>query len=266
MLFRSIIVDKLRSAVTEWLSVPEKEIDQEYRRRNDKVKLAVIALRGDSFRPDVTVGDQDVATYFDAHKDDFKVPEKRRVKYVLIDLDALRSQLVLAGYQSVSQVVAPGEFCVRGGLIDLFPMGSVLPYRIDLLDDAIDSIRTFDVDTQRTIYKVPEIRLLPAREFPTDDAGRNRFRTAFREEFEGDPSKSTIYRDVSNGVSPAGIEYWLPLFFEQTATLFDYLPAEATLCMHEDVHGAAERARPRRAQRAHRRRADRKSTRLNSSH
>jgi len=156
----------------------------------------------------------------------------------ILRLDALRAQLVLAGYQHVSQVVAPGEFCIRGGLIDLFPMGSVLPYRIDLLDDAVDSMRTFDVDTQRTIYKVTEIRLLPAREFPTDDAGRNRFRTAFREHFEGDPSKSTIYRDVSNGVAPAGIEYWLPLFFEKTATLFDYLPPEATLCMHDDVHAA----------------------------
>ncbi len=155
-----------------------------------------------------------------------------------LELDGLRAQLVLAGYQHVSQVVAPGEFCIRGGLIDLFPMGSVLPYRIDLLDNTVDSIRTFDVDTQRTIYKVAEIRLLPAREFPTDDAGRNRFRTAFREHFEGDASKSTIYRDVSNGVSPAGIEYWLPLFFEKTATLFDYLPPEATLCMHGDVHAA----------------------------
>ena len=156
----------------------------------------------------------------------------------VLGLDALRAQLVLAGYQHVTQVVAPGEFCVRGGLIDLFPMGSVLPYRIDLLDQTVDSIRTFDVDTQRTIYTVGEIRLLPAHEFPTDDAGRNRFRTAFREYFEGDPSKSTIYRDVSNGVAPAGIEYWLPLFFEKTATLFDYLPPEASLCMHGDVHAA----------------------------
>ncbi|MSQ52376.1 MAG: transcription-repair coupling factor [Betaproteobacteria bacterium] len=153
-----------------------------------------------------------------------------------LGLDALRAQLVFAGYQSVSQVVAPGEFCVRGGIVDLFPMGSVLPYRIDLMDETIEGIRTFDVDTQRSIYKVNEIRLLPAREYPTDEAGRNRFRTAFRECFEGDPAKSTIYRDVSNGVSPAGIEYWLPLFFEKTATLFDYLPTEANLYMHDDVH------------------------------
>ncbi|MFM9971100.1 MAG: CarD family transcriptional regulator, partial [Burkholderiales bacterium] len=155
-----------------------------------------------------------------------------------LGLDALRAQLVFAGYQSVSQVMAPGEFCVRGGIIDLFPMGSVLPYRIDLMDETIEGIRTFDVDTQRTIYKVGEIRLLPAREYPTDDAGRNRFRNAFREHFEGDPSKSTIYRDVSNGVSPAGIEYWLPLFFEKTATLFDYLPPECKLVMQGDTHAA----------------------------
>jgi len=155
-----------------------------------------------------------------------------------LDLDALRSQLALAGYQHVTQVVAPGEFCVRGGLVDLFPMGSVLPYRIDLLDQEIESIRTFDVDTQRTLYKVQDIRLLPAREFPLDEAGRNRFRSAFRERFEGDPSRSTVYKDVSNGVASPGIEYWLPLFFEQAATLFDYLGPKATVCMHGDVHAA----------------------------
>ncbi|MCX7143183.1 MAG: transcription-repair coupling factor, partial [Proteobacteria bacterium] len=150
-------------------------------------------------------------------------------------LPQLRSQLTLAGYSHVTQVVAPGEYCVRGGLIDLFPMGSVLPYRIDLLDDEIESIRTFDVDTQRTIYRVKEVRLLPAREFPLDDAGRTRFRARFRETFEGDPSRSNIYKDVSNGIAPAGIEYYLPLFFEQTATVFDYLPPEATICLHHDV-------------------------------
>ncbi len=155
-----------------------------------------------------------------------------------LKLDELRAQFTLAGYHHVTQVVAPGEYCVRGGLIDLFPMGSALPYRIDLEDDVIESIRTFDVDTQRTIYKVPEVRLLPAREFPMDEAGRNGFRARFRDAFEGDPSKSTIYRDVSNGVAPAGIEYYLPLFFEATATLFDYLPAEARLCLHHDVHAA----------------------------
>jgi transcription-repair coupling factor (superfamily II helicase) len=154
------------------------------------------------------------------------------------DLPALRSQLALAGYSHVTQVVAPGEYCVRGGLVDLFPMGSALPYRLDLLDEEIESIRSFDPDTQRTLYKVAEVRLLPAREFPMDEAGRNQFRRSFRERFEGDPSKSRIYKDVSNGVAPAGIEYYLPLFFEQTATLFDYLPKAATVCMHGQVHDA----------------------------
>ncbi len=155
-----------------------------------------------------------------------------------LDLDALRAQLTLAGYSHVTQVVAPGEYCVRGGLIDLFPMGSALPYRLDLIDEEIESIRSFDPDTQRTLYKVAEIRLLPAREFPMDEAGRNQFRRSFRESFEGDPSKSRIYKDVSNGVAPAGIEYYLPLFFEGTATLFDYLPKSATVCMHGEVHAA----------------------------
>jgi transcription-repair coupling factor (superfamily II helicase) len=153
-------------------------------------------------------------------------------------LDELRAQLTLGGYAHVTQVVAPGEYCVRGGLVDLYPMGSVLPYRIDLEDECIESIRTFDADTQRTLYNVGEIRLLPAREFPLDDAGRNRFRSRFRDAFEGDPSRSAIYKDVSNGVPSAGIESWLPLFFESTATLLDYLPPDSTLCLHGDAHAA----------------------------
>ncbi|MGA8052289.1 MAG: transcription-repair coupling factor, partial [Burkholderiales bacterium] len=155
-------------------------------------------------------------------------------------LDRLRDQLTLAGYAHVTQVVAPGEYCVRGGIVDLFPMGSALPFRIDLADDEIESIRTFDPDTQRTVYKVGEIRLLPAREFPLDEAGRTRFRARFRETFEGDPSKSTLYRDVSNGVAPPGIEYFLPLFFDGTATLFDYLPKATTVVLHRDVAGAID--------------------------
>jgi len=156
------------------------------------------------------------------------------------DLPQLRTQLTLAGYSHVTQVVAPGEYCVRGGLVDLFPMGSALPYRIDLLDEEIESIRTFDVDTQRTVYKVNEVRLLPAREFPLDEAGRTRFRARFREMFEGDPSRSNIYKDVSNGIAPPGVEYYLPLFFENTATIFDYLPRAATICLHRDVAAAID--------------------------
>jgi transcription-repair coupling factor (superfamily II helicase) len=159
-----------------------------------------------------------------------------------LDLEQLKQQLATAGYQHVTQVVAPGEVCVRGGLIDLFPMGSALPYRIDLDDQRIDSIKTFDVDNQRTLYSVNEIRLLPAREFPLDEAGRTRFRSRWRELFEGDPSKKRLYRDVSIGVPAAGIEYYLPLFFEQSATLFDYLPSSGrggcTLALHHDVSSA----------------------------
>ena len=155
-----------------------------------------------------------------------------------LSMEGLRAQLATAGYQHVTQVVAPGEVCVRGGLIDLFPMGSALPYRIDLDDDVIDTIKTFDVDTQRTVYAVNEIRMLPAREFPLDDQGRARFRGRWRELFEGDPSKKPLYRDVSNGVPAAGVEYYLPLFFESTATLFDYLPRACPVALHGNVSEA----------------------------
>ena len=158
-----------------------------------------------------------------------------------LDLDPFRHQLSLASYSHVSQVVSPGEYSIRGGVIDVFPMGSVVPYRIDLFGNEIDSIRTFDVDTQRSIYKVPEIRLLPAREFPTDDDARKIFRTRFRESVEGDPTKSRIYKDVSQGGTPAGIEYYLPLFFDETATLADYLPEQSWLCLHGDVTDAVRK-------------------------
>ena len=150
----------------------------------------------------------------------------------------LRKQLTIAGYTHVTQVLSPGEYSFRGGLIDLFPMGSVLPYRIDLFDDQIESIRSFDVDTQRSIYQVNEVRLLPAREFPLDEDGQTLFRRNFRARFEGDPSRSRLYKDVSNGIAPAGVEYFLPLFFERTALLTDYLPPHTTLVLHHDVQPA----------------------------
>ena len=156
-----------------------------------------------------------------------------------LDVEALRRQCAEAGYHHVSQVMSPGEFSVRGGLIDLFPMGSVLPFRIDLFDDEIETIRTFDVDSQRSLYPVNEIRLLPAREFPMDGSGIARFRQNFRERFEGDPSKCRIYKDVSNAIAPGGIEWYLPMFFEQTASLFDYLPQDAVLCLHGDLDASA---------------------------
>jgi transcription-repair coupling factor (superfamily II helicase) len=157
-----------------------------------------------------------------------------------LDLEAMRQQCAEAGYHHVSQVVSPGEFSVRGGLVDLFPMGSALPFRLDLFDDEIETIRTFDVDTQRSLYPVPEIRLLPAREFPLDDNGMARFRQNFRETFEGDPSRSRIYKEVSKGVASGGIEWYLPLFFESTATLLDYLPKETVLCLHGNLDIAAQ--------------------------
>lgn len=157
-----------------------------------------------------------------------------------LNLEALRHQCAQAGYHHVSQVISPGEFSVRGGLVDLFPMGSVFPFRIDLFDDEIESIRTFDVDTQRSLYPVPEIRLLPAREFPLDDKGVATFRSNFREQFEGDPQRATIYKNVSKGVASGGIEWYLPLFFELTSTFLDYLPETATLCLHGNCDKAAQ--------------------------
>ncbi len=157
-----------------------------------------------------------------------------------LNLERLREDLTLAGYTNTTQVMAPGEYAVRGGLIDLFPMGSSVPYRLDLFGDEVDQIRTFDVDTQRSIYPVNEIRLLPAREFPLDKSGQHRFRENFRDRFEGDPAKSRMYKDVSAGLAPAGIEYYLPLFFEHTATVFDYLPENTSVFLHGDVVAHAE--------------------------
>jgi transcription-repair coupling factor (superfamily II helicase) len=157
-----------------------------------------------------------------------------------LDAEALRTRLTDAGYSHVNQVLSPGEFAVRGGIIDLFPMGTQLPFRIDLFDEEIESIRSFDPDTQRTLYKVNDVRLLPAREFPLDEAGITRFRQNFRDAFEGDPSKRAIYKDVSNKLAPAGIEYYLPLFFDDTATLFDYLPDNMALVLHGDIQAAVE--------------------------
>jgi len=158
-----------------------------------------------------------------------------------LDEAKLKSQLTLAGYTHVAQVMSPGEYSVRGGLIDLFPMGSALPYRLDLFGDTIETIRTFDADTQRSLYPVKEVRLLPGREFPMDEASRTAFRSRWRETFEGDPSRAVVYKDISSGIASAGIEYYLPLFFDETATFFDYLPAEASVAMVGDIDAAIKR-------------------------
>ncbi|MGH8797380.1 MAG: transcription-repair coupling factor, partial [Caldimonas sp.] len=158
-----------------------------------------------------------------------------------LDEAALKAQLTLAGYSHVSQVVSPGEYAVRGGLIDLFPMGSSVPYRVDLFGDEVDSIRTFDPDSQRSLYPVPEVRLLPGREFPMDEDARTAFRARWRERIEGDPTKVRLYKDIGAGIATAGIEYYLPLFFDQTATIFDYLGADATLVLHGEIDDALKR-------------------------
>ena len=140
------------------------------------------------------------------------------------DLQELRRELESSGYRAVEQVMEHGEFCARGAILDLFPMGSSLPFRLDFFDDEIDSIRTFDVDNQRSTDKINAIELLPAHEFPTDKDAINLFRSQYREEFKVNPDKESIYHRVTQGIMPAGIEYYLPLFFQETASLFDYLP------------------------------------------
>ena len=159
-----------------------------------------------------------------------------------LDINALRESLVEAGYSHVSNVVATAEFAIRGGILDVFPMGSEHPYRLDLFDNEIDSIKTFDPDSQRTLAPVSEIRLLPAHEFPTDTDSQKIFRSRFRDEISGDPSVATVYKAVSKGYFGAGVEYYLPLFFEdELSNLFDYLGNEAYVVCIGDIHAEASR-------------------------
>ncbi len=157
-----------------------------------------------------------------------------------IDVEQMRTRLEATGYRCVDTVYEHGEFAVRGALIDLFPMGSKLPYRIDLFDDEIETLRTFDPETQRSIDKVDSIRLLPAREFPMQKEEVTRFKARFRERFDVDFRRSAIFQDLASGIIPAGIEYYLPLFFEETSTLFDYLPADTQVFSLPGVEQAAE--------------------------
>lgn len=149
------------------------------------------------------------------------------------NLELNRIKLESVGYQCVSQVYQHGEFAVRGSIVDLFPMGSKVPFRIELFDEEIESIRTFDPETQRSLELCKEIQLFPAREFPFTDEAIKHFRQAFREYFPETSPKNVLYVDVSKGITPSGIEYYLPLFVEQTATLFDYLPASAVMVTSE---------------------------------
>jgi transcription-repair coupling factor (superfamily II helicase) len=159
-----------------------------------------------------------------------------------LELEPFRARLVEAGYASVSQVGSPGEFAVRGSLLDVFPMGATAPLRIDLFDDEIEAIRRFDPETQRSLDSLKRVRLLPAREIPLDTDAVREFRLRFRTRFEGDPTRASLYRGVSEGLAPAGVEFYLPLFFEQTATLFDYLPADAVIVHDAALPGALTKA------------------------
>jgi len=159
-----------------------------------------------------------------------------------LSLEPFRARLAEAGYASVSQVVSPGEFAVRGSLLDVFPMGASTPLRIDLFDEEIEAIRRFDPETQRSLDALKEVRLLPAREVPLDAEAVREFRRRYRTRFEGEPAKSAIYRGVSEGLAPAGIEFYQPLFFDASATLFDYLPREAVIVADAALPQTLEKA------------------------
>src|ERR1700704_4768270 len=159
-----------------------------------------------------------------------------------LDIEALRAQLALAGYAAVTQVVAHGEFAVRGSLIDVFPMGSDTPFRIDMLDRDVDSIRRFDPDTQRSLDKLDRIELLPARETPLNPDAVREFRRRYRLRFTGDLSEQTVYRDVSAGQAPGGVEFFLPLFFDRTSHLSEYLPPSSILVDINEAGAAADAA------------------------
>ncbi|HST27171.1 MAG TPA: transcription-repair coupling factor [Rudaea sp.] len=157
-----------------------------------------------------------------------------------LDLAAEQQRLQAAGYRNVPQVSEPGDFAVRGALIDIFPMGAAEPYRIELFDREIDSIRSFDPETQRSLHKVERVHLLPAREFPLTEESAKAFRNTLRERFPIDPRHCPLYQDLKEGATPAGIEYYLPLFFEHTETLFDYLGADPLFVLAENALAAAD--------------------------
>jgi transcription-repair coupling factor (superfamily II helicase) len=157
-----------------------------------------------------------------------------------LKVEEFRSQLQNNGYRVVSQVSEHGDVAIRGSLLDIYPMGTDVPYRIDLFDQEIDSIRVFDPETQRSLERVDAIRVLPAREVPMSDDYVARFRKNWRVRFEGNPNNSPVYRDVSDGIAPAGVEYYLPLFYEETFSLFDHLQDECLVTLDEDVRDAAD--------------------------
>jgi transcription-repair coupling factor (superfamily II helicase) len=157
-----------------------------------------------------------------------------------INIIGLRQRLARSGYRCVNQVMEHGEFAVRGSIIDLFPMGSDVPYRIDLFDQDIDTIRTFNPETQLSLENKEGIHLLPAREFPVTEEAITLFRQQWRDQFTGNPALCPLYQDISQGFATAGIEYYLPLFFDTTQTLFNYLPSDCLVIQVLDIHHAAE--------------------------
>ncbi|MGY8877488.1 MAG: transcription-repair coupling factor, partial [Pseudoalteromonas sp.] len=163
----------------------------------------------------------------------FKVGDK-------LDTHNFRDNLEQAGYLNVQQVMEHGEYAIRGSIVDLYPMGSPHPFRLDFFDDELDTIRLFDVETQRSDDKVDKIELLPAHEFPTNDADIERFRISYREKFGASSQQDSVYMQVSKGNWPAGIEYYMPLFFEKLATIFDYLPDTTTVMQLGDLEHAAD--------------------------
>lgn len=157
-----------------------------------------------------------------------------------LDREKFRQQLAFAGYNSVDTVYQHGEFALRGALIDVFPMGSDAAYRIELFDNEIESLRKFDPETQRTIAQVDDIELLPGKECPLDDAATAIFRSKWHERFDVEHKRCPVYQDVNSGFAPSGVEYFLPLFFESTSTLFDYLPDSANIFTLEGLEPAYE--------------------------
>ncbi len=157
-----------------------------------------------------------------------------------LTIDGFRQQMTLAGYQTVESVMEHGEFAVRGSIVDIYPMGSAVPFRLDLFDDELDSIRTFDPDTQRSLEPVEEIRLLPGREYPMDESGIQAFRNRFREQFDVDTRQCPLFQDVSAGINSPGLEYYLALFFEELSTLFDFLPDNTRVCRLGDLKQAGD--------------------------
>ena len=157
-----------------------------------------------------------------------------------LDVTNTREQLIHAGYRVVGQVMEHGEFAVRGAIIDIYPMGSPLPYRIELLDNEVDSIRSFDQETQRSIEKIDKIHLLPAHEYPLNERAITHFRQAWRAKFSGDPQTAPIYQHISHSEAAPGVEYYLPLFYDQIATFFDYLTHQTQVVLLEGLHHAGE--------------------------